>query len=41
MRSTPLSKLKSLCIIMIVGSDGHVLKSIQHLTALEKFVDNI
>nr|XP_023914745.1 putative disease resistance protein RGA1 [Quercus suber] len=34
---TPLSKLKSLDIIMIEGSDGHVLQSIQHLTALEEF----
>ncbi|KAK4594011.1 hypothetical protein RGQ29_017906 [Quercus rubra] len=34
---TPLSKLKSLHIDMIEGSDGHVLQSIQHLTALEKF----
>ena len=28
---TPLSKLKYLCIVMIEGSDGHVLQSIQHL----------
>ena len=34
---TPLSKLKSLDIDMIKGSDGHVLQSIQHLTALENF----
>ncbi|KAK4551129.1 hypothetical protein RGQ29_032520 [Quercus rubra] len=34
---TPLSKLKSLYIVMIEGSDGHVLQSIQHLTALEEF----
>ena len=34
---TPLSKLKSLRIVMIEGSDGHVLQSIQHLTALEDF----
>ncbi|XP_030965394.1 putative disease resistance protein RGA4 isoform X2 [Quercus lobata] len=34
---TPLSKLKSLDIGMIEGSDGHVLQSIQHLTALEEF----
>ena len=32
---TPLSKFKSLHIDMIEGSDGHVLQSIQHLTALE------
>ena len=34
---TPLSKLEFLEIRMIEGSDGHVLQSIQHLTALEKF----
>ncbi|KAL4600987.1 hypothetical protein ACB092_11G239000 [Castanea dentata] len=34
---TPLSKLKSLEIHMIKDSDGHVLQSIQHLTALEEF----
>ncbi|KAL4601790.1 hypothetical protein ACB092_10G007400 [Castanea dentata] len=34
---TPLSKLKYLDISMIEGSDGHVLQSIQHLTALEQF----
>ncbi|XP_075641637.1 putative disease resistance protein RGA1 [Castanea sativa] len=33
---TPLSKLKYLDIDMIEGSDGHVLQSIQHLTALEE-----
>ncbi|KAM3686476.1 hypothetical protein ACJW31_10G005400 [Castanea mollissima] len=33
---TPLSKLKYLDIFMIEGSDGHVLQSIQHLTALEE-----
>ena len=33
---TPLSKLKSLRIILIKGSDGHVLQSIQHLTALQE-----
>ena len=35
---TPLSKLNYLCIVMIEGSDGHVLQSIQHLTALENFI---
>ena len=34
---TPLSKFKSLDIFMMTGSDGHVLQSIQHLTALENF----
>ncbi|XP_075646349.1 disease resistance protein RGA2-like [Castanea sativa] len=34
---TPLPKLKSLEIRMIKDSDGHVLQSIQHLTALEQF----
>ena len=34
---TPLSKLEFLEIRMIEGSDGHVLQSIQHLTALEEF----
>nr|POE84159.1 hypothetical protein CFP56_40036 [Quercus suber] len=34
---TPLSKFKYLNIVMIEGSDGHVLQSIQHLTALEEF----
>nr|POF10227.1 hypothetical protein CFP56_14164 [Quercus suber] len=33
---TPLSKLKSLRITLIKGSDGHVLQSIQHLTALQE-----
>ena len=33
---TPLSKLKSLRIILIKGSDGHVLQSIQYLIALQE-----